>query len=126
MLYEVITFRVGGRACAQGYFDIDPDLTCFGKVIGGGLPVGAYGGKREIMAQIAPVGSIYQAGTLSGNPLAMAAGIATLKVLENDQIYADMDRRADMLVKGLQAAADDAGIPFSAGHFGSMARNNLV
>ncbi|MCW8801027.1 MAG: glutamate-1-semialdehyde 2,1-aminomutase, partial [Desulfobacter sp.] len=69
---EVMTgFRVGGRACAQGYFYIDPDLTCFGKVIGGGLPVGAYGGKREIMSQIAPGGSIYQAGTLSGNPLAM-------------------------------------------------------
>ncbi len=119
---EVMTgFRVGGRACAQGYFDIDPDLTCFGKVIGGGLPVGAYGGKREIMAQIAPGGSIYQAGTLSGNPLAMAAGIATLKALEDDRLYADMDRRADMLINGLQAAADDAGIPFSAGHFGSMA-----
>jgi glutamate-1-semialdehyde 2,1-aminomutase len=119
---EVMTgFRVGDRKCAQGYFGIDPDLTCFGKVIGGGLPVGAYGGKREIMSQIAPVGAIYQAGTLSGNPLAMAAGVATLKALENDKLYADMDRRADMLVKGLQAAADDAGIPFSAGHFGSMA-----
>lgn len=119
---EVMTgFRVGDRKCAQGHFDIDPDLTCFGKVIGGGLPVGAYGGKREIMSQIAPVGAIYQAGTLSGNPLAMAAGVATLKALEDDQLYADMDRRADMLVKGLQAAADNAGIPFTAGHFGSMA-----
>ena len=119
---EVMTgFRVGGRACAQGLFGIDPDLTCFGKVIGGGLPVGAYGGKRDLMAQIAPVGSVYQAGTLSGNPLAMAAGVATLKALENDQLYADMDRRADMLVNGLKAAADDAGIPFGAGHFGSMA-----
>nr|WP_321399688.1 glutamate-1-semialdehyde 2,1-aminomutase [uncultured Desulfobacter sp.] len=119
---EVMTgFRVGERKCAQGYFNIDPDLTCFGKVIGGGLPVGAYGGKREIMSQIAPVGAIYQAGTLSGNPLAMAAGVATLKALENDQLYADMDRRAEMLVKGLKTAADDAGIPFCAGHFGSMA-----
>ena len=119
---EVMTgFRVGDRKCAQGYFNIDPDLTCFGKVIGGGLPVGAYGGKREIMSQIAPVGAIYQAGTLSGNPLAMAAGVATLKALEDDQLYADMDRRAEMLVSGLKAAADDAGIPFSAGHFGSMA-----
>lgn len=119
---EVMTgFRVGDRKCAQGHFDIDPDLTCFGKVIGGGLPVGAYGGKGEIMSQIAPVGAIYQAGTLSGNPLAMAAGVATLKALENEQLYADMNRRADMLVNGLQSAADDAGIPFSAGHFGSMA-----
>nr|WP_319491358.1 glutamate-1-semialdehyde 2,1-aminomutase [uncultured Desulfobacter sp.] len=119
---EVMTgFRVGERKCAQGHFNIDPDLTCFGKVIGGGLPVGAYGGKREIMSQIAPVGAIYQAGTLSGNPLAMAAGVATLKALEDDQLYADMDRRAEMLVKGLKTAADDAGIPFCAGHFGSMA-----
>jgi glutamate-1-semialdehyde 2,1-aminomutase len=119
---EVMTgFRVGDRKCAQGHFNIDPDLTCFGKVIGGGLPVGAYGGKREIMSQIAPMGAIYQAGTLSGNPLAMAAGVATLKALEDVQLYADMDRRADMLVKGLKSAADDAGIPFCAGHFGSMA-----
>src|SRR5699024_8579351 len=75
---EVMTgFRVGYQ-CAQGYFDITPDLTCLGKVIGGGLPVGAYGGKREIMERIAPSGDIYQAGTLSGNPLAMAAGFETL------------------------------------------------
>lgn len=118
---EVMTgFRVGGRGCAQGYFNISPDLTCFGKVIGGGLPVGAYGGKREIMAQIAPVGSVYQAGTLSGNPLAMAAGIATLTTLD-DELYADLDRKAEMLMSGLQAAADDAGIPFKADHIGSMA-----
>ena len=119
---EVMTgFRVGGMDCAQGLFDIDPDLTCFGKVIGGGLPVGAYGGKREIMEQIAPLGSVYQAGTLSGNPLAMAAGVATLTALKDNTLYEEMDRRADMLVKGLKKAADDAGIPFTAGHFGSMA-----
>ncbi len=119
---EVMTgFRVGGMACAQGLFNIEPDLTCFGKVIGGGLPVGAYGGKRNIMEQIAPVGNVYQAGTLSGNPLAMAAGVATLTALKDDTLYADMDRRADMLVNGLKAAADDAGIPFTADHFGSMA-----
>ncbi|MDD9304388.1 MAG: glutamate-1-semialdehyde 2,1-aminomutase [Desulfobacter sp.] len=119
---EVMTgFRVGGRACAQGYFKITPDLSCFGKVIGGGLPVGAYGGKREIMEQIAPVGSIYQAGTLSGNPLAMAAGIATLNALKQDSIYEDLDRRTDMLVKGLNQAAADADIPFQADHIGSMA-----
>ncbi|WDP88814.1 MAG: glutamate-1-semialdehyde 2,1-aminomutase [Desulfobacter sp.] len=119
---EVMTgFRVGGRGCAQGYFNITPDLTCFGKVIGGGLPVGAYGGKREIMAQIAPVGSIYQAGTLSGNPLAMAAGIATLTALKDDAVYEEMDRRADKLIIGLKEAADAAGIPLQAGHIGSMA-----
>lgn len=119
---EVMTgFRVGGRGCAQGYFNITPDLSCFGKVIGGGLPVGAYGGKREIMEQIAPVGSIYQAGTLSGNPLAMAAGIATLTALKDDKIYEELDRKTDKLVKGLQAAADEAGIPMKTGHIGSMA-----
>jgi len=119
---EVMTgFRVGGRGCAQGYFNITPDLTCFGKVIGGGLPVGAYGGKREIMEQIAPVGSVYQAGTLSGNPLAMAAGIATLTTLKDDAVYADLDRKAEMFITGLRAAADGAGIPLQAGHIGSMA-----
>ncbi len=119
---EVMTgFRVGGRGCAQGYFNITPDLSCFGKVIGGGLPVGAYGGKREIMEQIAPVGSVYQAGTLSGNPLAMAAGIATLTALKDDKVYEELDRKTDKLVKGLQAAADEAGIPMKTGHIGSMA-----
>jgi glutamate-1-semialdehyde 2,1-aminomutase len=119
---EVMTgFRVGGRGCAQGFFNITPDLTCFGKVIGGGLPVGAYGGKRQIMEQIAPVGSIYQAGTLSGNPLAMAAGIATLTALKDDSIYEDLDRKTDNFIKGLQAAADDSGIPLRSGHIGSMA-----
>lgn len=119
---EVMTgFRVGGRGCAQSYFNITPDLTCFGKVIGGGLPVGAYGGRREIMEQIAPVGSIYQAGTLSGNPLAMAAGIATLTALKDDALYEDMDRKTQALVDGLKDAAKAAGIPFQAGHIGSMA-----
>ncbi len=119
---EVMTgFRVGGRGCAQGYFNITPDLTCFGKVIGGGLPVGAYGGRREIMEQIAPVGSVYQAGTLSGNPLAMAAGIATLTTLKDDAVYAELDRKAELLMGGLRAIADDAGIPLQAGHIGSMA-----
>src|SRR5690606_3874494 len=81
---EVMTgFRVGYYS-AQGYFDVTPDLTCLGKVIGGGLPVGAFGGKREIMEQIAPAGPIYQAGTLSGNPLAMTAGIATISALSED------------------------------------------
>ncbi|MCP3943524.1 MAG: glutamate-1-semialdehyde 2,1-aminomutase [Desulfobacteraceae bacterium] len=118
---EVMTgFRVA-RGSAQGHFNITPDLSCFGKIIGGGLPVGAYGGRKEIMDQIAPVGSVYQAGTLSGNPLAMAAGIATLTVLKDDAVYDDLDRKTHSLIRGFQAAADDAGIPMKTGHLGSMA-----
>ncbi len=118
---EVMTgFRVAKNG-AQGLFNITPDLTCFGKIIGGGLPVGAYGGKKEIMAQIAPSGPVYQAGTLSGNPLAMAAGIATLTVLQKDGVYEVLEARTSALVNGLQSAADAAGIPFQAGHMGSMA-----
>lgn len=101
---EVMTgFRVGYN-CAQGHFGVTPDLTCLGKVIGGGLPVGAYGGKKEIMQRIAPEGDIYQAGTLSGNPLAMAAGIATLNQL-TEESYDAINEKADRLVEGLQEAA---------------------
>lgn len=118
---EVMTgFRVA-KNCAQGLFHITPDLTCFGKIIGGGLPVGAYGGKKEIMDQIAPTGPVYQAGTLSGNPLAMAAGIATLTALQKDGVYETLEARTGKLVAGLQAAADEAGISFQSGHVGSMA-----
>ena len=118
---EVMTgFRVA-KGCAQARFGIEPDLSCFGKVIGGGLPVGAYGGKKEFMDQIAPVGGIYQAGTLSGNPLAMAAGIATLTRLQEDGVYDTLDSLTGRLISGLKAAAGTAGIPFQAGHFGSMA-----
>jgi glutamate-1-semialdehyde 2,1-aminomutase len=118
---EVMTgFRVA-QNCAQGLFNITPDLSCFGKVIGGGLPVGAYGGKREIMDNIAPVGKVYQAGTLSGNPLAMAAGIATLTELQDKTIYESLDRKTEKLMKGLQLAADNAGIDFKTNHVGSMA-----
>ena len=118
---EVMTgFRVA-KDSAQGLFNITPDMTCFGKVIGGGLPVGAYGGRREIMSQIAPTGAIYQAGTLSGNPLAMAAGIATLTALQEDGVYDTLTLRTQTLMKGFQAAADDAGIPFQTGYAGSMA-----
>ena len=118
---EVMTgFRVA-KTSAQGLFNITPDLTCFGKIIGGGLPVGAYGGKKEIMSQIAPTGPVYQAGTLSGNPLAMAAGIATLTALQKDGVYDILEARTRALVTGLQAIADEAGIPFQAGHVGSMA-----
>ncbi|MFN2356429.1 MAG: glutamate-1-semialdehyde 2,1-aminomutase [Desulfotignum sp.] len=118
---EVMTgFRVA-KGSAQGLFTITPDLTCFGKIIGGGLPVGAYGGRQDIMDKIAPIGSIYQAGTLSGNPLAMAAGIATLNALQEDGVYETLNTRTHTLVNGLSTAAEDAGIPFQTGHAGSMA-----
>ncbi len=118
---EVMTgFRVS-KGSAQGLFGIKPDLTCFGKVIGGGLPVGAYGGKKEIMDHIAPVGKVYQAGTLSGNPLAMAAGIATLIELQKKEVYETLEKRTEKLMKGFQSAADDAGISLQTGHAGSMA-----
>ncbi|NOX32328.1 MAG: glutamate-1-semialdehyde 2,1-aminomutase [Deltaproteobacteria bacterium] len=118
---EVMTgFRVA-KGSAQGLFGITPDLSCFGKVIGGGLPVGAYGGRKEIMDHIAPVGSVYQAGTLSGNPLAMAAGIATLTRLQDDDVYEALDRKTEKLMNGFKSAADNAGIDLRTGHVGSMA-----
>ena len=107
---EVITgFRLslGG---AQEYFGITPDLSCFGKIIGGGLPVGAFGGKREIMDYLAPEGPVYQAGTLSGNPLAMAAGIATLKELQREGVYEELRRKTEKLSEGLKEAAKSAGV----------------
>jgi glutamate-1-semialdehyde 2,1-aminomutase len=117
---EVMTgFRValGG---AQARYGIAPDLTCFGKIIGGGLPVGAYGGRREMMEQIAPMGPVYQAGTLSGNPLAMAAGIATLQQLKTPGFYDKLEARAKQLVDGLKSAADKARIPISCTNVGAM------
>lgn len=118
---EVMTgFRVA-KDSAQGLFGITPDLSCFGKVIGGGLPVGAYGGRREIMDHIAPVGSVYQAGTLSGNPLAMAAGIATLEELDKKGVYEALEQKTARLMNGLQSAADSAGVDLKTGHEGSMA-----
>ncbi|ARA86699.1 MULTISPECIES: glutamate-1-semialdehyde 2,1-aminomutase [Bacillus] len=116
---EVMTgFRVGYN-CAQGYFGVTPDLTCLGKVIGGGLPVGAYGGKAEIMEKIAPSGPIYQAGTLSGNPLAMTAGLETLKQLTPES-YQEFSRKADRLEKGISEAAEKNGIPCTFNRAGSM------
>lgn len=116
---EVMTgFRVDYH-CAQGFFDIEPDLTCLGKVIGGGLPVGAYGGKREIMEQVAPSGPIYQAGTLSGNPLAMAAGYATLSQL-TPETYKEFQRKATILENGLREAAEKYDIPHTINRAGSM------
>ena len=117
---EVMTgFRVayGG---AQSLYGITPDLSCFGKVIGGGLPVAAYGGKKEIMSQIAPQGSIYQAGTLSGNPIAMAAGIATLKQLQKPGVYEALNERSKRLITGLGQAANKASVAARVGHVGSM------
>lgn len=116
---EVMTgFRVGYHS-AQGHFDVTPDLTCLGKVIGGGLPVGAFGGKREIMEQIAPAGPIYQAGTLSGNPLAMTAGIETLSALSKES-YDEINRKVDRLVEGYQNAAEEYDVPIQINRAGSM------
>lgn len=116
---EVMTgFRVAYN-CAQGYFGIDPDLTCLGKVIGGGLPVGAFGGKREIMERIAPSGPIYQAGTLSGNPLAMTAGYETLSQL-TPEVYEEFVRKGDILEKGFTEAAKKYGVPLTFNRAGSM------
>ena len=117
---EVMTgFRVayGG---AQKRYDIRPDLTTLGKVIGGGLPVGAYGGKREIMDHVAPVGPVYQAGTLSGNPLAVTAGIATLKILKRPGTYESLEEKSRTLNERLLQAAQQAGIPATGNRVGSM------
>jgi glutamate-1-semialdehyde 2,1-aminomutase len=117
---EVMTgFRVayGG---AQKLYGVVPDLTCLGKVIGGGLPVGAYGGKREIMELIAPAGPVYQAGTLSGNPLAVTAGIATLKILKQPGVYDELDKKSASLADGLQESASRAGVEISVNRVGSM------
>lgn len=117
---EVMTgFRVGLN-CAQGLYGVTPDLTCLGKVIGGGLPVGAYGGKREIMERMAPSGPIYQAGTLSGNPLAMAAGYTTLQLLGRPGAYEELERRAARLEQGFTANAQAAGIASTINRVGSM------
>ncbi|ACL21366.1 glutamate-1-semialdehyde-2,1-aminomutase [Desulfitobacterium hafniense DCB-2] len=117
---EVMTgFRVsyGG---AQGRYQIDPDLTCLGKVIGGGLPVAAYGGKRKYMEQVAPSGPIYQAGTLSGNPLAMAAGLATLKLLQQEGVYEGLEKKTARLAEGLQSIAQELGFPIWVNSVGAM------
>lgn len=117
---EVMTgFRValGG---AQAHYGVTPDLTTLGKIIGGGMPVGAYGGRREIMQQIAPAGPIYQAGTLSGNPVAMAAGLAMLELIQAPGFHDELARRTRLLTDGLQAIADGEGIAFSTQRVGAM------
>ncbi|WP_105257765.1 glutamate-1-semialdehyde 2,1-aminomutase [Pseudoalteromonas sp. T1lg88] len=117
---EVMTgFRValGG---AQAYYNITPDLTCLGKVIGGGMPVGAFGGKKEIMDYIAPVGPVYQAGTLSGNPIAMAAGLKALELLSKPGLHEELEAKSKAICEGFQAAADKAGIPLTTNYAGGM------
>lgn len=117
---EVMTgFRVA-RGGAQELLGITPDLTTFGKVIGGGLPVGAYGGKRELMELIAPEGPVYQAGTLSGNPLAVAAGLAMLGALEDGKVYERLEATSARLCEGIAKLAQEAGVPHRLNRFGSM------
>jgi len=120
ILDEVMTgFRLGLQG-AQGFYGIEADLTTLGKVIGGGMPVGAFGGKADIMNQIAPLGPVYQAGTLSGNPVAMAAGLATLDIISRPGFYQPLFDRTSRLCEGLEAAAASAGVPFTSNHAGTM------
>jgi glutamate-1-semialdehyde 2,1-aminomutase len=117
---EVMTgFRVslGG---AQGHYGVKPDMTTLGKVVGGGMPVGAFGGKRAIMEKLSPLGPVYQAGTLSGNPVAMAAGLATMKLVEQPGFYEGVSAKVERLVNGIMAEAKKAGIPMSENHVGGM------
>ena len=117
---EVMTgFRVAA-AGAQTLYSVTPDLTTLGKVVGGGLPVGAFGGRAEIMAHLAPQGAVYQAGTLSGNPLAMAAGIATLQQVLEVGFYERLGERLDRLIEGLRSVASDTDIPLTTNHVGTM------
>jgi len=117
---EVMTgFRVAWGG-AQNLFHIRPDLTCLGKIIGGGMPCAAYGGSRELMEKVSPVGSVYQAGTLSGNPIAMACGIETLEIMREEETYDLLEERSEKLALGLATAADKAGIPLAINRVGSM------
>ena len=117
---EVMTgFRVGLKS-AQGLFGISPDLSTFGKVVGGGMPMGAFGGRREIMEKVAPLGPVYQAGTLSGNPIATAAGLATLKLIQAPGFYESLTAKTKALCDGLVAAANKHSIAFSAQNIGGM------
>lgn len=120
ILDEVMTgFRLGLQG-AQGYYGIEADLTTLGKVIGGGMPVGAFGGKRKIMEHIAPLGPVYQAGTLAGNPVAMAAGLAAMAEISKPGFYEPLFQKTTELVEGFKQAAQQAGIPFTTNHVGTM------
>jgi glutamate-1-semialdehyde 2,1-aminomutase len=118
---EVITgFRVSYSG-AQGYYGIKPDISVFGKIIGGGMPVGAYGGRKDIMSMISPVGPVYQAGTLSGNPVAMAAGIKTLEILkDNPEIYTGMEEKSKKLEAAFAGSSQKYGIPLTVNRMGSV------
>ncbi|MBC8211542.1 MAG: glutamate-1-semialdehyde 2,1-aminomutase [Gammaproteobacteria bacterium] len=117
---EVMTgFRVGLTG-AQGHYGVEPDLTTLGKVIGGGMPVGAFGGKKDIMSHIAPVGPVYQAGTLSGNPIAMTAGLKNLEIITREGFYESLTEKTDFLVDGILAAAKRQGIAMTANRVGAM------
>ncbi|MFL0796067.1 MAG: glutamate-1-semialdehyde 2,1-aminomutase [Cellvibrionaceae bacterium] len=117
---EVMTgFRIGLQG-AQGYYDVKADITTLGKVMGGGMPVGAFGGRKEVMEQIAPLGPVYQAGTLSGNPVAMAAGLTTLNKISQPGFYEPIFAQTEKLASGLLSLAKEAGIPFTENHVGTM------
>ena len=120
ILDEVMTgFRVA-KGGAQSLFGIEPDLTTLGKIVGGGMPAAAFGGRADIMASIAPDGPVYQAGTLSGNPVAMAAGLATLELIDQPGFYEALAERTTQLVEGVAQAANDTGVPLATEHAGGM------
>ena len=120
ILDEVMTGFRFGTAGAQGYYGIEADLTALGKIIGGGMPVGAFGGKKHIMEHVSPLGPVYQAGTLSGNPIAMASGLATLDIISADGFYEPLFAHTEALCQGIQAEADKVGIPFTTNYAGTM------
>ncbi|MBX2857916.1 MAG: glutamate-1-semialdehyde 2,1-aminomutase [Cellvibrionaceae bacterium] len=117
---EVMTGFRFGIAGAQSFYGVQPDITTLGKVIGGGMPVGAFGGRDDIMQSIAPVGPVYQAGTLSGNPVAMAAGLATLKKIQSSNLYTELFAKTSELANAMQTLAKEAGVPLTTNHAGSM------
>ena len=120
ILDEVMTGFRFGPSGAQGYYGMEADLTCLGKIVGGGMPVGAFGGKREIMEHIAPLGPVYQAGTLSGNPIAMVAGLTTMDIITRPGFYEPLFEKTTAVCEGMQKAADAAGVPFTTNHAGTM------